>query len=529
MTRTVSNRRAALTLGVVLGATLSACGEDAREPERMSAREWPLSAIDLPGEQLEASSADPVRLDLGHTTVTASPQLRAPDPEPEEPTRPPRERPTPRAADHFDDARFQRPEHVRGLYLNAWASGSQRRMEALVDVARQTEINTFVIDIKDATGFLSHETGVPKALEIGADGERRIRDLPALLDRLEAEGIYPIARIVVVKDPLLSAAHPELAVQDTAGGVWVDSKGIVWLNPFHEEVWEYHVDLAREVAELGFPEIQWDYIRFPDAPESDMARAVFVGQEERPRSEAIRGFLEYARTSLSDLPVRTTADVFGVTTTFRRDFGIGQLWEDFIDVVDVALPMVYPSHYWEGSFGYDEPNAHPYEVVREALEDALQRSAAVDGAGLTRPWLQDFSLGQPGYGEAEVRAQIQATYDVGIQEWVLWNPSSRYTLSALEPVAGFEREPVMRVAGIVAPVSRRQVVIDSLAALESARAAAALRDGDGTEVDEMIDDPIPGDLESGPSESAPIPVPDSVGVGNAESDSIPTRPSPSGR
>jgi hypothetical protein len=128
-----------------------------------------------------------------------------------------------------------------------------------------------------------------------------------------------------------------------------------------------------------------------------------------------------------------------------------------------------------------------------------------------------------------VRAQIQATYDVGIQEWVLWNPSSRYTLSALEPVAGFEREPLMRVAGIVAPVSRRQVVIDSLAALESARAAAALRDGDGTEVDEMIDDPIPGDLESGPSESAPIPVPDSVGVGNAESDSIPTRPSPSGR
>lgn len=365
----------------------------------------------------------------------------------------------------FEDARFPRPEHVRGLYVNAWAAGSTTRMDALIDLARRTEINAFVIDIKDATGYISHTTEVPLAHEIGATEERRIRDLPGLLDRLEAEGIYPIARIVVVKDPILATFRPELAIQDTAGGIWIDSKEIIWMNPFEKGLWEYNVAIAREVAEMGFPEIQWDYIRFPDAPEADYARAVFPGSEGMPRTEAIRGFLTYAKDHLSDLPVRSTADVFGVTTSFRRDIGLGQLWESFIDVVDVALPMVYPSHYWEGSFGYAEPNAHPYEVVRAALEDAISRSAKVPGAGLTRPWIQDFTLGAPMYGAPEVRAQIQAAYDVGIQEWILWNPSTRYSEGALEPAEGFDSEPLVRVAGLLTPVSRRHLVIDSVASL----------------------------------------------------------------
>jgi len=365
----------------------------------------------------------------------------------------------------FSKARFSRPEHVRGLYVNAWAAGSSRRMSELLDVVRDTEINALVIDIKDATGYLSHTSSVPLAREIGANGDRRIPDLPALLDRLEAEGVYPIARIVIVKDPLLAAHRPDLAIRDTAGGTWVDRKGSVWLNPHVGGVWDYHIDLAREVAEMGFPEIQWDYVRFPDATRSDLERAVYPGRDGRSRPEVIRGFLDHARVRLADLPVRTTADVFGVTTTYSQDVGTGQVWEDVIDVVDVALPMVYPSHYFPGSFGYGEPNAYPYEVVRNAVEDAVERSANVDGAGLTRPWLQDFTLGQPVYAGAEVRAQIEATYDAGVQEWVLWNPGSRYTVAALEPVGGFEHEPLVRVGGVLTTASRRQVVFDSVAAV----------------------------------------------------------------
>lgn len=372
----------------------------------------------------------------------------------------------------FPDARFARPEHVRGLYVNAWAAGSRNRMDQLIEIARETEINSFVIDIKDATGYISHNTSIPKAIEIGADGERRIRDLPALLDRLEEEGIYPIARIVVVKDPILIESHPEYAIQDTAGGVWIDSKDIIWVNPFAEEVWDYNVSIAREVAEMGFPEIQWDYIRFPDAPEADMARAVFNDAGDRSRTDAIRGFFEHARAGLEGLPVRSTADVFGVTTTYRRDIGLGQLWETFIDVVDVALPMVYPSHYFPHSFGYAEPNAYPYEIVKAALVDARERSSVIEGAGITRAWLQDFSLGLPIYGGPEVRAQIQAVYDAGMQEWILWNPSTRYSISALEPATGFESDPLIRVAGVLAPVSRRYEVIDSVAAHRALMASA---------------------------------------------------------
>jgi hypothetical protein len=364
--------------------------------------------------------------------------------------------------------RFPRPETIRGLYANAWAAGSRGRMEELIDIARRTEVNALVIDVKDATGYISHRTEVPLAHQIGATEEVRIGDLPGLLDRLEYEGIYPIARIVIVKDPIVAEYRPEMAVQDTAGGVWVDSKGLVWLNPYSTEVWDYHLDIAREVALMGFPEVQFDYVRFPDAPQADLDRALFHGANGRSKATVIRELLEYARAELDELGVQSTADVFGVTTTARRDVGIGQVWESFIDVVDVALPMVYPSHYWEGSFGYEVPTAYPYEVVRRAVSDAVDRSARVDGAGLTRPWLQDFSLGEPLYGGAEVRAQIQATYDAGVDEWILWNPGSKYTESALEPVGGFAREPLLRVAGQLAPVSRRYAVIDSVAAWPSA-------------------------------------------------------------
>ncbi|HSG48921.1 MAG TPA: putative glycoside hydrolase [Longimicrobiales bacterium] len=393
--------------------------------------------------------------------------------------------------DASERPRFTRPEAIRGVYLNAWATGSTRRMADMLALARETEVNTFVLDMKDATGYVSYASGVAAIRESGALGEIRVRDLPGLLRRLEAEGVYPIARIVIVKDPLVSSAHPEWAVQDTAGGVWVDSKDIVWLNLYDRRVWDYHVALAEELVRLGFPEIQWDYVRFPDAPASDMARAVFPGDTLGTRAEAVRAFLGYARERLREVDpeVQVTADVFGVTTTFNRDVGIGQLWERFIDQVDAALPMVYPSHYWTGSYGFRDPNGRPYEVVKRALEDATRRSAAVEGAGRVIPWLQDFTLGAPRYGAAEVRAQIQATYDAGVQEWILWNPGSRYTREALEPDTGFHLEPLVRVAGEIVPVSdrfaaldravRAQVVADSLAAAAARALSGAAADTAG--------------------------------------------------
>ena len=352
---------------------------------------------------------------------------------------------------------FVRPDAVKGIYVNAWAAGSTTRFQALVDLATRTEVNTFVIDLKDASGYVSYATSVMTAREVGADQEIRIRDLVGLLKRLQKEGIYPIARIVVVKDPLLIRARPEWAVQDTAGGVWVDSRGLIWANLHDQRVWDYHIDLAKEAAAVGFPEIQWDYVRFADAPQEDLDRAVYPGAEGRRRRDAVEAFLEYARAALEGSGVVMTMDVFGATTSAQTDVGIGQYWERFIRSVDVALPMVYPSHYWVGSFGIQDPNGHPYEIVRAALVAAVNRSEVIEGAGITRPWLQDFTLGAPRYQAPEVRAQIQATYDAGIDEWLLWNASSRYTEGALEPAGGYPVgvEPEIRVGGTIVPVSER--------------------------------------------------------------------------
>jgi hypothetical protein len=327
-----------------------------------------------------------------------------------------------------------KPAAVRGIYLNAWAAGSKRRRAQLQALAAESEINAFVIDVKEG-GEVSYRSGVALARAIGAD-QPYIRDPRGMLAELRAAGVYPIARIVVFKDPVLAAQRPDWAIQDADGSLWQDNKGEHWVDPYNREVWDYNIALAREAVLLGFSEVQWDYVRFPDVPARFMRDAVFPARAGRSRPQAIRDFLRYSREELADLGVLVTADVFGLTVSVRDDLGIGQNWEQMTDVTDALLPMVYPSHFARGSYGIPHPNADPYQTVRTALEYAVRRSTKVSGAAAIRPWLQDFSLGRPSYGPAEVRAQIPATYDAGLTEWILWNPGSRYTAGALASPEG---------------------------------------------------------------------------------------------
>lgn len=322
-----------------------------------------------------------------------------------------------------------KPEAVRGIYLNAWAAGSSRRLAQLMKLAEETEINTFVIDVKEA-GEVSYRSGVGLARAIGAD-KPYIPNVRKMLAELRSRGIYPIARIVVFKDPVLAEARPEWAIQHIEGTTWRDADGNLWVDPYNREVWDYNIALAREAVLLGFSEIQWDYVRFPDVPSRYMKTAVYPAQAGRSREQAIREFLRYSKEKLADLGVLVTADVFGLTVSVGNDMGIGQRWEQMADVTDALLPMVYPSHFAKGSYGIPVPNADPYQTVKTAMEFAIRRSRAVENAAAIRPWLQDFSIGWPSYGAAEVRAQIQATYDAGLMEWILWNPGSRYTAAAL--------------------------------------------------------------------------------------------------
>lgn len=338
------------------------------------------------------------------------------------------------------------PDTLRGLYVNRWAAIGQK-IYRLIDVAKRTEVNALVIDVKDDRGYMLYPSRVPLANEIGADAQnsdimpmshKRIR---ALLDTMRAHGIYPIARIVVVKDPILADKKSEWAIRRKSDGKpWLDKTGKPWLDPHEEGVWDYAVDLAIEAVDLGFSEVQFDYVRFPD--ERRLVReATFPLANGRSRSEVIRHHLADARERLKPLGVPMTIDVFGLTTSDTTDMGIGQRWEDFIDRADVVLPMTYPSHYGPGSYGIAKPNANPYAIIEKALQDARSRSEGIEGAAKVIPWYQDFTLGAPRYGVAQVRAQMQAGYDNGVPDWILWNPSSNYTLGALRPKGAADPKP----------------------------------------------------------------------------------------
>lgn len=331
--------------------------------------------------------------------------------------------------------RVPRPAALRGLYLNAWAAGSSRKLARLIDIANTTEINAFVIDVKEV-GEISYRTAVPLAHAIGA-GRPYVRNMRAVLDQLKANGIYPIARIVAFRDPVLAEARPELAVQNVDGsGVWQDTHGHKWVDSFNRDVWDYNIAIAREAVALGFSEVQWDYVRFPDVPLAHMRTAEWPARNGRTKEDAIREFMLYSRAQLADLDVPVTADVFGLTVSAHDDMGIGQLWEKMVDATDALLPMVYPSHFARGSYGIGEPNAEPYETVRTALTHARRRTDNVDGAARVIAWLQDFTLGPPRYGPWHVRAQIRAVYDAGYEEWVLWHPGSNYSTAALASADG---------------------------------------------------------------------------------------------
>jgi hypothetical protein len=322
---------------------------------------------------------------------------------------------------------------VRALYVNRFAAQSTKRMRQLIKMADDTEINALVIDMKDEFG-LNYKPANPEfARNAGTAGT--IRDLPGLLDTLRAHKILPIARLVVFKDSVTARVHPEWTIRRQDGSIWRDKPGLAWVNPYHRGLWDYNIGVAEELAKMGFSEIQFDYIRFPE-PYASLPKQVFPDHKGVSKPDVLAAFLKEANARFDKVGARTTADVFGLTTTVGGPLEVGQHWEKLSPVVDVMLPMVYPSHYPRGSLGLAAPNAAPYDVLKIALSRARERDAklGITSGEHVRPWLQAFTLGKPPYGAAELEAQKKGTYDAGYDGWVLWSPGSKYEpfLPALE-------------------------------------------------------------------------------------------------
>ncbi|WP_173916942.1 putative glycoside hydrolase [Halobacillus sp. Marseille-Q1614] len=331
---------------------------------------------------------------------------------------------------------FKYPDAVRGIYVTGPSAGGAK-MEKLTELVETTDLNAMVIDVKEDHGNISFEP--PEDSPYADIAEPYIDDPRKMLETLEEKGIYPIARVVVFKDNLLAKERPDLSFTQN-GQVWKNGKGESFVNPFEKEVWEYNLEIAKMAAELGFQEIQFDYVRFPEGFDSrddilEYGQGDYADSEEsnvKKRVQAVTDFVAFARSELSTYDVDVSVDIFGYAATIEEAPNIGQNFSKISSNVDVISSMIYPSH-WGPYFGIDKPDTEPYNTIAEYSKVENQVIEKLEDPPVSRPWLQDFEApwlySGPTfqYGKAEVEAQIKALYDNGIEEYLLWNAGNNYT------------------------------------------------------------------------------------------------------
>jgi len=322
---------------------------------------------------------------------------------------------------------------AKGLYATLYTVATPRRLNELIQIADTTEINSLVIDVKDDRGNLLWPMAAAERYHPEANRKTMMRDPGPLLERLRRHGIYPIARVVVFKDPSYAAAHASTAILDPATGrPYTSRDGLTWASPYDRDFRAYNLEVAREAAIAGFREIQFDYVRFPDVSRS--RRLDYRNPTAQSKSQAIQSFLLESRGVLVPLEVYVAADVFGMICTTLDDMNIGQYWEAISNAVDYICPMMYPSHYGPEVYGFRVPDKEPYGVIARGLDDALRRDANLATPALMRPWLQGFTASwlpeYRSYGVAEIKAQIRACTERGIDSYLIWNAANRYNPAA---------------------------------------------------------------------------------------------------
>lgn len=316
----------------------------------------------------------------------------------------------------------------KALYLSSFGAAHGGIMSKAKELIRTTEINALVIDVKMDRGQIAFATQNPLPKQIGAQESIVFGDMHQFVSDLKREGIYTIARIVTFKDSPLIQAHPEWGIRRSDGTLFSDKEGLYWVDASRKEAWNYVLAVAQEAAAAGFDEIQFDYIRFPDAK----GIAFSVPNNEAERVKAIAGFLEQARLRLLPYNVFLSADIFGYTSWNDGDTDIGQRVDALSPYVDYLSPMLYPSGFHMGIPGYPLPVAANYEIVKQSLDRALKKSGTSPMA--YRPWLQafrDYAFDRRIYGEREIRDQIRASEAFGSCGWILWNPRNVYSSSGL--------------------------------------------------------------------------------------------------
>lgn len=321
------------------------------------------------------------------------------------------------------------PFRPKGLYLSFYGIGSPKLRGDAVHLIETTELNALVIDIKGDRGMIPYPSNIPETYGTGKDKVITVKDMPAMINDLHSKGIYLIARIVTFKDDRLANAHPEWAVKRN-GAIWHDREKLAWVDPSIEATWKYNYDIAEEAAKMGFDEIQFDYVRFPDTP-----GLVFSKQNNiKNRTASITGFWEGAKKRLAPYNVFVAADIFGYVCWNEDDTGIGQDIHDSVRVLDVVSPMLYPSGYTWSIPGVKNPVANSDAIIGRSLGKAMERTKS-DGL-VFRPWLQsfkDYAFDRRDFTGKEIREQIDAAEAKNSNGWMLWNARNQYSAAGLKP------------------------------------------------------------------------------------------------
>ena len=306
------------------------------------------------------------------------------------------------------------------------------RLEQILGICDASEVNALVIDVKNDDGYVKWDSDIAFVNSIKSDISPPFRDYEPLMAYMEAHDIYAIARVVSFKDSICAEAMPDHTIQLKTGGVYRDNKGIAWVNPFDPFIWSYVVAVSKEAALRGFDEIQYDYVRFPANAKTYNPITFFPNQNDRNKDEAIEDFLVYANEALADYKVHISVDVFGQLTRSWDDHpeDIGQTWRKMALQSDYMCPMIYPSHYGPGVYGFDVPDQHPYEVVHRSIGEAMERNSAQENPAAIRGWIQGFNApwikGNIDYDAEAIAEQIKAIRDYGIQEYIIWDPKNTY-------------------------------------------------------------------------------------------------------
>ena len=326
------------------------------------------------------------------------------------------------------------PDNIHGVYISAYVAGTESRMDEIIGEIDNSELNAVVIDVKDDNGNIIYDMNSDMIDELGTTNIL-VKDMPALIDKLHQHGIYAIARCVAFRDPCISESRPEWVLHEKSGEIYRDAKDFTWIDPRNKEAREYLIEVAKGCQSTGFDEVQYDYVRFPTGIKKED-----IGISGYGRRRAILKFAKYAHRKLEKAGEPLSLDVFGTVINSEIDRNVvGQEYSWLSLNADYLSPMIYPSHYYDGTMGNGVPDLHPFETIDTAMKFSNEELSGVSGNKLAsqaavRPWLQGFTASYlpkyRKYGANEIKEQIKAVSENGVSSWLVWNPSCKYAWEA---------------------------------------------------------------------------------------------------